>query len=156
MSRAAPVSQGEELGPTPSVLCQTAIDERFGHMHSMIDSDEEPLVRGKVIDSGHSSVLLPDMESQAILGSFGAGFSRQQHSKEITLFPGLRQFSPPTMMRHRCWTHWREIWQVQWCFPCQLVLRLKTGADPTWWDCTISPGQVSFPECKHGKPSCQR
>ena len=81
MSHGVPVSQGEELGPTPSVLCQTATDERFGHMHTMIDSDEELFVRGTVIDSGHSSVLLPDPESQAALGSFGAGFSRQHTAR---------------------------------------------------------------------------
>ena len=38
-----PVSQGEESGPTPSVLRQTG-GRRFGHTHTQIGSDEEPLV----------------------------------------------------------------------------------------------------------------
>ena len=53
----------------------------------MIDSDEEPLVRGTVIDAGHSSVLLPDTESQAVLGSFGAGFSRQHTQQGDHVLP---------------------------------------------------------------------
>ena len=45
---AVPVSQGEELGPTPSVLRQAGgtgdMVRRVSHMHTIIDSDEEPLV----------------------------------------------------------------------------------------------------------------
>ena len=54
VSHVVPESQGEELGPTtPSVLRQTGgrvgMVRRFGHMHTMIDSDEQPLVRATVI-----------------------------------------------------------------------------------------------------------
>ena len=48
VSHVVPESQGEELGPTLSVLRQTVTVDmvrRFGHIHTMIDSDEEPLDR---------------------------------------------------------------------------------------------------------------
>ena len=38
-------------------------------------------------DGGHSSVLLPDTESQAALGTFGAGFSRQHTQQEDHVIP---------------------------------------------------------------------
>ena len=79
------------IGPTPSDVSRcprpSQADERFGHMHTMIDSDEEPLVRETVIDAGHSSVLLPDTESHAVLGSFGAGFSRQHTQQGDHVIP---------------------------------------------------------------------
>ena len=48
VSHVVPVSQGEELGVTLCVLRQTGgaddMVRRLGHMHTMIDSDEEPHV----------------------------------------------------------------------------------------------------------------
>ena len=129
VSHVVPESQGEELGPTPSVLRQTGgtVDmvRRFGHMHTMIDSDEEPLV-GTVIDDGHSSALVPDTrESQAAMGSFGAGFSRQ-HTQQgdhvvSSVAPSQSADDDETQMLDAV----ERDWQVQWCFLfCQMVQRL--------------------------------
>ena len=43
VSHAVPVSQGEELGPHRQCCGTDDMVRRFGHMHTMIDSDEEPL-----------------------------------------------------------------------------------------------------------------
>ena len=151
------------------MLCQTT-DERFGHMHTMIDSDEEPLVRGTVIDAGHSSVLLPDTESQAVLGSFGAGFSRQHAQQGDHVLPRVA----PIQSADDDETQMLDALERDLTGP--VVFPLSDGAEvdvahvgrprqsrrlvlilsATEWDPSISPGQVSFRECKRRKPSCQR